>query len=470
MAQTIEQFGQTIKAKYPQYNDIPDAELGQKMLVKYPQYKDMVSGTPAAPAQPTDNRDLLDKASDVVGSIFPGQQVGKTIGTLAGYGYTAGKEALGMLPKGTTAQYDLSAPTPLQLGGDIAKGAAMVAGLKVPLPVAATIPAAIGKTALQFGGLGALSGAGSAAASGGDLKKIASSAFWSGLTGAVVGGVVGGASKAIQNLAQKGPEALYNNALNISTKIKAAGKSPASFLADEGVWGGLGSMTKQAQQGIADEGTKIAAKVADSTATATYDELKQAAMDRLASKYGSLYSEADLARMVDNVPVNALKNTADGTFDMTTLNNTRSQLGRLVGDTKWLQTTPTESTSAAQAMYRAMAEKIQSETDTAQEFSRQSKWIEANKALGKAIFAADKKWLPGFYDWVSGAVGSTIGILGGNPIAGGLTGVAVERAARSPAVITAGAQALSKLPTDIGPAVQAVRGITTPAIGNIVGN
>lgn len=42
MAQTIEQFGQTIKAKYPQYNDISDTELGQKMLVKYPQYQDMV--------------------------------------------------------------------------------------------------------------------------------------------------------------------------------------------------------------------------------------------------------------------------------------------------------------------------------------------------------------------------------------------------------------------------------------------
>lgn len=48
--QNLQQFGQTIKQKYPQYNDIPDAELGQKMLTKYPQYKDMVSVTP--PQQP----------------------------------------------------------------------------------------------------------------------------------------------------------------------------------------------------------------------------------------------------------------------------------------------------------------------------------------------------------------------------------------------------------------------------------
>lgn len=39
----IEQFGQTIKQKYPQYQDMNDAELGQKMLTKYPQYQDMIT-------------------------------------------------------------------------------------------------------------------------------------------------------------------------------------------------------------------------------------------------------------------------------------------------------------------------------------------------------------------------------------------------------------------------------------------
>ena len=39
---TIEQFGQSIKQKYPQYQDLSDAELGQKMLAKYPQYQDMI--------------------------------------------------------------------------------------------------------------------------------------------------------------------------------------------------------------------------------------------------------------------------------------------------------------------------------------------------------------------------------------------------------------------------------------------
>ena len=37
---TIQQFGASIKAKYPEYKDVDDATLGQKMLEKYPEYKD----------------------------------------------------------------------------------------------------------------------------------------------------------------------------------------------------------------------------------------------------------------------------------------------------------------------------------------------------------------------------------------------------------------------------------------------
>lgn len=47
----IAQFGQTIKQKYPEYQDMEDADLGQRMLTKYPQYQDMID-TPTQPIQP----------------------------------------------------------------------------------------------------------------------------------------------------------------------------------------------------------------------------------------------------------------------------------------------------------------------------------------------------------------------------------------------------------------------------------
>lgn len=43
MPYTLETFGQAIKAKHPEYNDLSDRELGQKMLAKYPDYGDIVS-------------------------------------------------------------------------------------------------------------------------------------------------------------------------------------------------------------------------------------------------------------------------------------------------------------------------------------------------------------------------------------------------------------------------------------------
>lgn len=40
--QSLSEFGDTIKAKYPQYADLDSEELGKKMLEKYPQYADKV--------------------------------------------------------------------------------------------------------------------------------------------------------------------------------------------------------------------------------------------------------------------------------------------------------------------------------------------------------------------------------------------------------------------------------------------
>lgn len=44
---TIEEFGQTIKQKYPAYSKYSDAEIGQKVLAKYPQYKSKVNADSA---------------------------------------------------------------------------------------------------------------------------------------------------------------------------------------------------------------------------------------------------------------------------------------------------------------------------------------------------------------------------------------------------------------------------------------
>ncbi len=36
---TLQEFGQKIKAKYTQYNDLEDTDLAQRIITKHPQYQ-----------------------------------------------------------------------------------------------------------------------------------------------------------------------------------------------------------------------------------------------------------------------------------------------------------------------------------------------------------------------------------------------------------------------------------------------
>lgn len=148
-----------------------------------------------------DTRDLLQKTGDVVNAIFPGKQVGRAIGTLGGLGISK--------LQGTSKFYDTSAPTPLQVAGDVAQGALSVAGAKIPM--AGTV---LGK-GLQFGALGAGAGAASAISEGKSTEEIGKQALRGGIGGFLVGTTFGVLEKGIQKLG-KGTEYLGKK---IQTKV-----------------------------------------------------------------------------------------------------------------------------------------------------------------------------------------------------------------------------------------------------------
>jgi len=92
MAMTIEQFGATVKAKYPQYSGYSNAEIGQRMLDKYPQYRSQVT----VPQEP-----------GVVQSAV--QSIAKPIlrfGTSVADLVARTGEATGLIEKGTSAQLE----------------------------------------------------------------------------------------------------------------------------------------------------------------------------------------------------------------------------------------------------------------------------------------------------------------------------------------------------------------------------
>lgn len=147
-------------------------------------------------------KDVLGKTTSIVNKIFPGKQVGESIGTLAGFIASPNKD-----------QFDLSAPTPLQVAGDIAKGAATVgvAGLTPAVSI-------LGKSA-QFGALGAVSGAGEALIEEKPAQEVAEDALKSGATSAAVGaafGLAGKGFKALSNFLGKTGERIQTSVIKPS--------------------------------------------------------------------------------------------------------------------------------------------------------------------------------------------------------------------------------------------------------------
>lgn len=146
----------------------------------------------AQPGQPKTEKGFLQKAEDVVTSVFPGKQVGQAIGTLGGLAFEKAKGLLG--GQDNSKFYDTSAPSPLQVAGDVATGAATVAGLKLPIA-----PSIVGKAA-QFGALGGVAAGGSELAKTDDLGAAAGAARKGAVVGAGMGAGFGLAEKGIRGL------------------------------------------------------------------------------------------------------------------------------------------------------------------------------------------------------------------------------------------------------------------------------
>lgn len=94
----LQEFGQTIKAKYPEYKDIPDEELGTKMLAKYPEYENMVSKNASRPKSSWKElpANFLPSAGKFVGDIY--QSVSHPIDTAKGLGNIALGAAEKLIP------------------------------------------------------------------------------------------------------------------------------------------------------------------------------------------------------------------------------------------------------------------------------------------------------------------------------------------------------------------------------------
>jgi hypothetical protein len=61
---TLEQFGQKVKAKYPQYASFSDTDIANKVIAKYPQYKSAIA-LPSVQGTPVPEEGLRDKLTEI---------------------------------------------------------------------------------------------------------------------------------------------------------------------------------------------------------------------------------------------------------------------------------------------------------------------------------------------------------------------------------------------------------------------
>jgi len=215
MALSVQDFSAKIKAKYPQYKDIPDDQLAQKIVDKHPVYKDQVDFGPPKP-QPTflQRGGGLEKMANLANAT-----VGRAANALFG---TTAKAAGSVIGAGAESAYELATGKPSQRR--FTSEANELLG--TPEKAAGTVLGVAGET-LPFMG-------------GGALKAIPGVAR--------AGEAISGLTKAIPGVARAG-EALGGIAEKVGSKIPqfVKGLAPAakSGAAYGGLFGASGALQKE---------------------------------------------------------------------------------------------------------------------------------------------------------------------------------------------------------------------------------
>ena len=140
-------LGQSVKAKYPQYSNLPDEEVGKRVLAKYPQYSNYGdSGTQSTPQQPSGilSTPLPKPLSDLTGNL---QKLNQFILNLPGVG-----SAASFAPRVGSQSADL------MIGGGKQFSDPNVKPSKIPLTDIDVNPKVAGLTKMALGALNLTSG------------------------------------------------------------------------------------------------------------------------------------------------------------------------------------------------------------------------------------------------------------------------------------------------------------------------
>lgn len=455
---TPQEFSQKIKAKYPQYANVDDVVLAQRMIEKYPQYASQVKlgATPSLPdtAQQLDqpkapliDRVLNSGVSKGIQSFFPGKKVGQSIGTLGGLAYTKGKDIL--TGSDVSQSYDVNAPTPLQVTGDIVQGGAMVAGFS---GVGAT--GSVLSKAATMGGLGALQFGGKSAAEGGGAKDIGKSALLGSAVGAGTSLAFSG-GEALLNQFKQLPTRLINSATGQSKKELLAGKGLSKFMLENSKVGTADGLLKESAlemdrlNGIIGKNLKsVPITQAKITPSSILDDI----VDDVNSNGGAITRE-EAKSIIDRLAPQAKGLLSKPELDLVTANKLRVSLDKTIGDKGFLLSELPFNKEVLRSFTNSLREAVKSNAPegTRSAFSSLSSEIRLTNALASKVAQGSKNQIISFGDLIGGGLG---GAVGGVP--GAFAGAAARRAVQSTPVLTGGAVAINSINKALAPVLKGV--------------
>lgn len=253
---TIEQFGQQIKSKYPQYQDIDDAELGQKMLTKYPQYQDLISSDEPAKVKTADTflqgHGVLKGISDFVGTT--GLAKGLAQGIFLKF-TPEGKDLMkkieaGELPYSALEEITGEAATGKEIAGSALQTAATIGTAGIGKATAVTKLGRVGQQAGKLGAASALSSGAQTFGEGGTASEVVGSAALAGGLGAGLGALGQGISEL------KIPNRIIQKAIRTDSK-------GAQHVLDTKKWGTKNSLLTESKSIQSKLETELQSKLAD---------------------------------------------------------------------------------------------------------------------------------------------------------------------------------------------------------------
>lgn len=391
---------------------------------------------PPASAQPDEKPStLLDNpVTRAIQTIFPGQKVGQAIGTLAGYILSPNK-----------AQYDVSAPSPLQVAGDIGQAALTVAAPEIGS--GSSIAGRIGANVALGAGLGATK----AVADAKSIGEVAKSAG----KGALAAGALSGGAEAVGTLVNNLPSWLTKAAF---PKLKPQN---VGYALEHTNLGSTEQLLKNSEASLQNYEGQIQSVLSHPQFKSVAEDPAPILSDALSIFPNSEYTTADLIKNAKDIAPKVgglITKMEAGQADIQELNTIRKELDQATKSVYTSVNRPPETKALGAALSNAIREHVQTYAPATKSiFADYSKEIDLQKALSLA--SKKNGGTVSFKDVVAGGTGFAHAGL-----KGALEAILLERGLASPAVKLAGAKLVEQV-GKVAPVANAiVQGTKAPLV------